>query len=77
LGLVSAGLAANSLFTPVLANDLTSEDILSLQDPDKVTICHIPPGDPENRHTITIGASAVPAHVRNHGDYIVAMYRTC
>jgi hypothetical protein len=33
-----------------------------------VTICHIPPGNPENRHSITIGAPAVPAHLRNHGD---------
>jgi hypothetical protein len=36
--------------------------------PKKVTICHIPPGNPANRHTITIGAPAVPAHIRNHGD---------
>ena len=37
-------------------------------DPDgKVTICHIPPGNPENAHEITVGASAVPAHLA-HGD---------
>jgi hypothetical protein len=74
LGLISAGLAGNSLFTPVLANDYTA-NLLSLQDPtnpQKVTICHIPPGEPQNRHTITIGAGAVAAHVRNHGDYIGA-----
>ena len=35
---------------------------------DKVTICHIPPGNPENAHTIVVGASAVPAHLENHGD---------
>jgi hypothetical protein len=34
----------------------------------KVTICHIPPGNPANRHTITVGASAVDAHLR-HGDH--------
>src|SRR3990172_6134075 len=28
----------------------------------KVTICHIPPGNPENRHTISVGFSALPAH---------------
>jgi hypothetical protein len=33
----------------------------------KVTICHIPPGNPSNAHTITVGASAVPAHLA-HGD---------
>ena len=40
--------------------------------PKKVTICHIPPGEPENRHTITVGAPSVAAHVREHGDYIGA-----
>jgi len=30
-------------------------------------ICHIPPGNPGNNHTITIGNSAVNAHV-GHGD---------
>ena len=34
---------------------------------DKVTICHVPGGNPGNRHTITVGASAWEAH-RNHGD---------
>ena len=31
------------------------------------TICHIPPGNPGNNHTITIGNSAVNAHI-GHGD---------
>lgn len=33
----------------------------------KVTICHIPPGNPENAHTITVSESAVAAHTA-HGD---------
>ncbi len=33
----------------------------------KVTICHIPPGNPANAHTITVGAPAVAAH-EAHGD---------
>jgi hypothetical protein len=37
----------------------------------QVTICHIPPGNPNARHTITIGASAWPAH-KAHGDYLGA-----
>jgi len=36
---------------------------------DKVTICHRPPGNPSNEHTITVGASAVPAHLA-HGDHL-------
>jgi hypothetical protein len=35
--------------------------------PKKVTICHIPPGNPENRQTITVDESAVQAHLK-HGD---------
>ena len=34
----------------------------------RVTICHIPPGNPDNAHTITVSAKAVPAHLA-HGDY--------
>jgi len=33
----------------------------------KVTICHIPPGNPENAHTIVVNQSAVAAHLE-HGD---------
>ncbi len=33
----------------------------------QVTICHIPPGNPDNPQTITIGAPAVNPHL-NHGD---------
>lgn len=32
-----------------------------------VTICHIPPGNPQNKHTIHISWSAWPAHKLNHG----------
>jgi len=34
---------------------------------DKVTICHIPPGNVENAHTITVGKSALRAHL-SHND---------
>ena len=33
----------------------------------KVDICHIPPGNPGNPQSISVGASAVPAHLA-HGD---------
>lgn len=33
----------------------------------KVTLCHIPPGNPDNAHTITVGEPALSAH-RAHGD---------
>ena len=34
---------------------------------DKVLICHIPPGNQENAHIISVSVNAVPAHVA-HGD---------
>lgn len=42
------------------------------KDPDhKITICHVPPGNPSNAHEITIDKSAWSAHQNNHeGDYI-------
>lgn len=30
---------------------------------DKVLVCHVPPGNPENQHNICISPSAVPAHL--------------
>ena len=33
----------------------------------KVQVCHIPPGNPDNRHVICVAESAVPAHL-GHGD---------
>lgn len=35
----------------------------------KVTICHIPPGNPNNCHEITISLNALEAHL-DHGDVI-------
>lgn len=34
---------------------------------EKITICHAPPGNPDNAHTLTISENAWPAH-RSHGD---------
>jgi hypothetical protein len=38
-------------------------------DTKKTTICHIPPGNPDNAHTICVGNAAVPAHL-DHGDFL-------
>jgi hypothetical protein len=37
---------------------------------EKVTICHIPPGNPANAHSITISVSALQTHIDQHGDSI-------
>ncbi len=34
----------------------------------RVMICHIPPGNPDNAHTITVSINALPAHLA-HGDH--------
>lgn len=36
---------------------------------DKVEICHIPPGNPDNKHTIMVSQNAVDAHLA-HGDHL-------
>ncbi len=38
-------------------------------DKKKTTVCHIPPGNPANMHTICVGNPAVPAHMA-HGDFL-------
>jgi hypothetical protein len=43
---------------------------------DKVTICHIPPGNPGNAHSITISVNALPAHMA-HGDSMGACEPEC
>ncbi len=33
----------------------------------KVYVCHVPPGNPNNRQTLSVSINAVPAHVGQHG----------
>ena len=61
LGLWLAPIAKADKPTPTAAPDFDGAS-----DPDKCTICHLPPGNPANAQTLTIGCSAVPAHLRNH-----------
>jgi hypothetical protein len=35
---------------------------------DKVILCHVPPGNPNNPQTICVAASAIPSHLANHPD---------
>jgi hypothetical protein len=52
-------------------------DLDAADDPlGKITICHIPPGNPANRHTIVVGAPAASAHLA-HGDYLGACKAVC
>ena len=42
------------------------------ESPKKVLICHIPPGNPDNAHTICVSEHAVDPHQTHHGDTIGA-----
>ena len=82
-GLVSMGLFASALVVGCInSNDSASNSsdatglrtVGSLSDTagtPKVVVCHIPPGNPANAHTITVGAPAVRAHLA-HGDTLGA-----
>ncbi|HEY8168950.1 MAG TPA: hypothetical protein VIF84_09555 [Candidatus Limnocylindrales bacterium] len=48
-------LTLGALVGPSMGTAVASED--------KVTICHVPPGNPENAHTITIAVSGLQAHL--------------
>ena len=54
-----------------LERELAKARVAAAQSADgKVTICHIPPGNPANAHEITVGEPAVRAHVEQHGDRV-------
>jgi hypothetical protein len=40
--------------------------------PRKELVCHIPPGNPENAHTICVSSHAVETHQSHHSDTIGA-----
>jgi hypothetical protein len=56
-----------ALALTALAGLVASQPAAVVAGEEKVTICHIPPGNPDNAHTIVVGAPAVPAHLA-HGD---------
>lgn len=43
----------------------------------KQTICHFPPGNPDNWHTIVVSDRAVASHVEKHGDLIGSCAESC
>jgi hypothetical protein len=40
---------------------------------DKVMICHIPPGNPDNVRILSVGPSAADDHIAEHGDFAVGV----
>ena len=55
---------------------LTSFGVTVVQAGSKVQICHIPPGNPANYHTITISEKALNAHL-GHGDLAGGCFENC
>lgn len=49
---------------------------MTVQAGDKVTICHVPPGNPANHHTITVSVNALQAHL-DHGDLAGSCLTNC
>lgn len=43
----------------------------------KTTICHIPPGNPDNAHAISVSDAAVATHVAQHGDRVLGEGEAC
>jgi hypothetical protein len=60
--LAACGLGSDSSITPEVELGACPAG-----DASKSTVCHHPPGDPDNAHTLCVGTAAVPAH-REHGD---------
>lgn len=46
----------------------TEDDEVEAAEEGKVTVCHRPPGNPGNQRTLSVGASALDAHL-GHGDF--------
>ena len=65
------GLLDPDCFTICLQGDgcVFENTIEDCVEDDMITICHIPPGNHGNAHTITISINALPAHLA-HGDTI-------
>jgi len=57
---------SNKVKVPVLAIALLI-GLSSFNNNNKVTICHVPPGNPGNCHEITISMNALQPHL-DHGD---------
>lgn len=68
-GLTSFAFNLWAIFPDNVVLGLDFEQMTIAEFDDRITICHIPRGNPENARTITISMSALPAHLA-HGDTI-------
>jgi len=66
LAVLACVLFSFALWTVKAQTTSPTPDFDGANDPNKCTICHNPPGNPPKAKTLTIGCSAVQAHMRNH-----------
>ncbi len=62
-----AGLGFLALHTPAAPPPLSAAKEGAAQEGGLIEVCHCPPGNPDNCHTILINPAALPAHLA-HGD---------
>lgn len=60
----------------ICVKDIRVTDKKGNKDNKKVYICHIPPGNPANAHTLEVSTNAVAAHLK-HGDKLGTCNQVC
>ena len=70
LGCGGSGQESSPTQAAVTPTVIEEDGVVTQSGVEKVTICHIPPGNPGNAHTITVGEPAVAAHVAEHFDTV-------
>ncbi|MHC5006859.1 MAG: hypothetical protein ACYTGF_05810, partial [Planctomycetota bacterium] len=68
-GLTSFGFNLWAIFPDNVALGIEFQQMTIAAASKKVTICHLPPGNPGNARTISVSVNALPAHLA-HGDSI-------
>lgn len=68
-GTYTVSIGSTQKITPILGNGSVSGNHTDPKNNKKVIICHIPPGNPGNAHTISINKNAFQTHVTHHDDY--------
>jgi hypothetical protein len=71
-GTIMKKLILNALLLPVLALFGATGAWAAKQ-----SICHFPPGNPANWHTLSVSDAAVADHVDNHGDLLGSCAASC
>jgi len=66
---LSIGVSLTLTASCLIADDTDPDALDRRAPPVKVKVCHLPPGNPGNAHTIEVSDAALPAHLA-HGDHV-------